>query len=714
MENRYKITIDMKNRVISNTKFKQGDTDSSVLEINLVDNSLAVDITGQAIVFNFAKSDGTIVTQDITTGVSILNALNGNFQCILKNNTLAAPGLVNCEITFSDSGEILSTATFNFNVEKSIGNGPLSTSYISAVDNKLIEWQSEFDIAETARETEYNTIKNDYLEALELSAEAGSLEIVAARKGEVDLPTKIGKIDTQLADIAINVKSFGAIGDGINDDTIAIQNAFNTGKSIIFEKDKNYLVNGLHLTSINAVIYGNGATLKTDGIGNTCIFIDYPAKNIKIDNLKFLGFTDATSTTEATNDNSAGIDITSRSTSFLPYSEVVGVEISNCNFLGNFCFSIIATHTTNLKIHNCMLGGNEYVPSVSAGGYCILTQACFYIDIYNNKFVGQIHDRHAIYISSISANGSYGDNRCQNVNIHNNYVDWVITETLTELAEAFGIRNPLNCYIYANTIIGGYGAILINPSHGNAENIHIYDNNLINTKNRTSGEIPIIGSVAGDTGNDFITKNLFIHDNIIESPATIRCYAISPTNCQGFEIINNHINIGDTSRGIYLVDSSDGIVANNNLNGNNVARAWITYGTSVSDVDIMPNKIKNFANFPLAPEVLTGAILTNVKHKYKRQAEINGNGVTAYVTSDVHGLISSITSTWYGCDIVFNPVYNLSPIIFVRYTANPVFAMTRAIDPMTNTYSLNLYDITMINTPLASITTVIGLICDEY
>ena len=138
MENRYKITIDMKNRVISNIKFKQGDTDSSVLEINLVDNSLAVDVTGQTIVFNFAKSDGTIVTQNITTGVSIINALTGNFQCILKNDTLAAPGLVNCEITFSDSGKILSTVTFNFNVAKSIGIGEISTNYISQIETIIV------------------------------------------------------------------------------------------------------------------------------------------------------------------------------------------------------------------------------------------------------------------------------------------------------------------------------------------------------------------------------------------------------------------------------------------------------------------------------------------------------------------------------------------------------------------------------------------------
>lgn len=530
-------------------------------------------------------------------------------------------------------------------------------------------------------------------------------EVVGAREGYPKLDPRLDAMNPGY----INVKSLGALGDGVTDDTIAVQTAFDTGKSIMFEKDKNYLVNNLHLTSINAVIYGNGATLQTNGIGNSCIFIDYPAKNIKIDNLNFLGSSDDT------DDNSAGINITTRSTTFLPYSEVTGVEILNCNFLGDFCFGIIATNTTNLIIHDCSHGGNWYVPTASAGGYSILCQACFYIHIYNNKFTGQLHDRHAIYISSIpEATGTKGDNRCQHVNIHNNYIDWTITENLTEFEIAVVMRNPLNCYIYANTIIGGYGAIIINPSFGNAENVHIYDNNLINTKNRTSpGEMSIISSITGDVGNSFITKKLFIHDNVINTPAITLCNGIAPTNCQGFEIVNNHISIGAASVGIDLYNSTDGIIANNNLNGNGAARAWIRYDTIVSDVDIMPNKITNFLTFPLSPEVISGTVLTNVRHRYKREVTIKGNGTIASVDTDLHGLISSIISTSYGCDIVFNPVYNLSNISFLMLISNVAFAMTRATNLTTNTYSINLYNTAMANIPLASITTFIILICDE-
>lgn len=70
----------------------------------------------------------------------------------------------------------------------------------------------------------------------------------------------------------VNVKTYGAVGDGITDDTDALRNAFATSKYIEFEPGKTYLVNAdgyptlravLNATSQNSVvIIGNNATLK--------------------------------------------------------------------------------------------------------------------------------------------------------------------------------------------------------------------------------------------------------------------------------------------------------------------------------------------------------------------------------------------------------------------------------------------------------------------
>jgi len=254
MENRYRLIYDLKNRMITNIRFKQGDTDSSVLEFNLIDNGLVKDITDQAITFNFLKGDETVVTQDITTGVSIIDALNGNFECILKNDALSYPGDVTCEMEFSNVGVILSTAKFNFTVEGSVGSGPLSVNYISAIESRLIVIDNAEDIRlaseivrvdnETARVTEFtglvdnvttgvaldNTLKADFVtgNALDVilkdSIATGNItdtnlkediiiagqnsfatEIETSRGGEVDLPTRLNKVDSSLSDKALQV-----------------------------------------------------------------------------------------------------------------------------------------------------------------------------------------------------------------------------------------------------------------------------------------------------------------------------------------------------------------------------------------------------------------------------------------------------------------------------------------------------------------------------
>lgn len=192
MENRYKITMDLKNRTISQAKYKQGDTDSSVIEISLVDGGLPVDITGQSLSFNYLKPDNTIVIQDATNGVSIIDPLNGNFQCLLKNQTLAAPGVVKCEITFKKDAKILSTATFNFIVEQSIGNGDgiLSINLIGGVDSVLVI----INAAEVLRASAETARVN--VEASRVTAESTRLNNETNRVSQESI--RVGSEDTRI------------------------------------------------------------------------------------------------------------------------------------------------------------------------------------------------------------------------------------------------------------------------------------------------------------------------------------------------------------------------------------------------------------------------------------------------------------------------------------------------------------------------------------
>mgnify|MGYP000194268717 CR=1 FL=1 len=201
MENRYKISYDIKQKNIVNISFMQGDVDTSVIEIQLFDNGQVVDITGETIEFRFLKPDNTIVAQDSTTGVNIISASEGKFECILMANTLAVPGVVRTEIVRKKNNFILTCPTFYFTVKSSIGNTILSSNYIASIENKMIEWQLNEDLRqeifennEVNRERAFNTNETNRQSIFETN-EANRQEIFETN--EADRENRFYRLTTE-------------------------------------------------------------------------------------------------------------------------------------------------------------------------------------------------------------------------------------------------------------------------------------------------------------------------------------------------------------------------------------------------------------------------------------------------------------------------------------------------------------------------------------
>lgn len=148
MENRYKIALDFKYKFFSNISFKQNDIDTDVLEMTILDNGVAVDLTDYTVELAFEKLDNKFVVQTSESGVSILDAVNGKIQCILKSNTLLVPGKVQAEVVFKKDGTRLTSLTFDFNVNKSIENGTEieSTNEMAAIDDRITKFDLLTDV----------------------------------------------------------------------------------------------------------------------------------------------------------------------------------------------------------------------------------------------------------------------------------------------------------------------------------------------------------------------------------------------------------------------------------------------------------------------------------------------------------------------------------------------------------------------------------------
>jgi len=80
-----------------------------------------------------------------------------------------------------------------------------------------------------------------------------------------EMDANFNNLNTKVSEI-ISVKDFGAVGDGVADDTTAIQAAVNNGKTVFFPSGTYKMNSGVHLSSNNIIVCDGGVTFN---ISNT-------------------------------------------------------------------------------------------------------------------------------------------------------------------------------------------------------------------------------------------------------------------------------------------------------------------------------------------------------------------------------------------------------------------------------------------------------------
>jgi hypothetical protein len=200
----------------------------------------------------------------------------------------------------------------------------------------------------------------------------------------------------------INVLDFGAVGNGITNDTTAIQNAINSapsGSSVFFPSG-TYLISEILITDKNIILYGNGTASKIKATSvNNCITINQTEDQSNSNRILNLSFESAISIT-----------------SFILVQKSVSVIIAGCSFHDSTCTYAINHYSGyGLTVSECdfyditgsglFLGGSvnaldgySYVTRVincdftrlstravySKGGFGILFSSCIFEQITNS------------------------------------------------------------------------------------------------------------------------------------------------------------------------------------------------------------------------------------------------------------------------------------------------------------------------------------------
>ena len=461
----------------------------------------------------------------------------------------------------------------------------------------------------------------------------------------------------------VSIKDFGAVGDGVTDDTVAIQSAINSGQGSIYFPAGTYVVTSLNVVS-NQVWHGDGMYVTT--LMWAQVNISTPTRNMlnQIGDLANWGMNDIglmgnltyQTTADGTGQNLSGIKFRGGSVENLTLTNCLITEFGDqtkASGAGAFIGPSSGSNKvmSNIRIIGCVFENIANVPGVyvnASDSYCIsasnlIIQDCLFINGTNYA------DQNCIYVLT---NGSGTTTLAyNNVSIVNNTFQLAYSvDVCVELNDCFGFDVSGN-----NILLSGAASADGVLLRGNSSRGVVNGNTFTNagTGGATSSGIALISFTAGDIMNDIVVSNNTIQDS---GTSGIRLSGVSRCNIIGNTIFGFTHRI---SSGIYSANTTKTLIVGNRLQHcsySNLVAGTCTY------LDISSNMLLDVGDGS------TGVMISNTTNEAITYLTVRNNIAQDIVAGTLY-LISISPAASTGNEVTTNNIPSALALVNPSYSS---------------------------------------------